>query len=51
MRLFGYKMTVVAQIGLAIVLLNLIVAVFAPWIAPYDQATPIGDPWRSAEAG
>jgi peptide/nickel transport system permease protein len=38
-------MTVVAQIGLLIVVLNLIVAVFAPWIAPYDQATPVGDPW------
>jgi peptide/nickel transport system permease protein len=45
MRLFGYKMTIVAQIGLFIVALNLFVAVFAPWIAPYDQATPIGDPW------
>jgi peptide/nickel transport system permease protein len=45
MRLFGYKMTVVAQIGLAIVVLNALVALFAPLIAPYDQSTPIGDPW------
>ena len=45
MRLFGYKMTVVAQIGLVIVILNVLVAVLAPLIAPYDQATPVGDPW------
>ena len=45
MRLFGYKMTWVAQLGLLIVVLNLFVAVFAPLIAPYDQATPVGDPW------
>jgi peptide/nickel transport system permease protein len=45
MRLFGYKMTVVAQIGLVIVVLNALVALFAPLIAPYDQSTPIGDPW------
>ena len=32
MRLFGYKMTWVAQLGLLIVVLNLFVAVFAPLI-------------------
>ncbi len=49
MRLFGYKMSVTAQIGLAIVLLNLFVALFAPLIAPYGQATPVGDPWAAAD--
>ena len=49
MRLFGHKMTVVAQIGLAIVLINLFVALFAPWIAPFDQATPVGDPWDAPD--
>ena len=50
MRLFGYKLSIVAQIGLAIVAINLFVAVFAPWIAPFDQATPVGDPWADADA-
>ena len=49
MRLFGYKMTIVAQIGLLIILINLFVAVFAPLIAPYDQATPVGDPWADPD--
>ena len=50
MRLFGYKLSVVAQIGLAIIALNLIVALFAPWIAPFDQALPVGDPWADPDA-
>jgi len=50
MRLFGYKLSIVAQIGLAIIALNLIVALFAPWIAPFDQATPVGDPWADPDA-
>jgi peptide/nickel transport system permease protein len=50
MRLFGYKLSIVAQIGLAIIALNLIVALFAPWIAPFDQATPVGDPWAQPDA-
>jgi len=49
MRLFGYKLSIVAQIGLAIVAINLFVALFAPWIAPYDQATPVGDPWADPD--
>jgi peptide/nickel transport system permease protein len=50
MRLFGYKLSIVAQIGLAIIALNLIVALFAPWIAPFDPATPVGDPWADPDA-
>ena len=50
MRLFGYKLSIVAQIGLAIIALNLFVALFAPWIAPFDQATPVGDPWADPDA-
>jgi peptide/nickel transport system permease protein len=50
MRLFGYKLSIVAQIGLAIIAINLIVALFAPWIAPFDQATPVGDPWADPDA-
>ncbi len=43
MRLFGYKVSVWAQIGLAIVAINLFVAVFAPLIAPFGQADIVGD--------
>ena len=46
LRLFGHKLSPLAQIGLAIIAINLLVALFAPWIAPYDQATPVGDPGR-----
>ena len=49
MRLFGYKLTFLAQVGLLIVAINLIVALFAPWIAPFDQATPVGDPWADPD--
>jgi peptide/nickel transport system permease protein len=50
MRLFGHKVSPLAQIGLAIVAINLFVALFAPWIAPFDQATPVGDPWADPDA-
>jgi len=49
MRLFGYKLTWLAQIGLLIVALNVFVALFAPWIAPFDQATPVGEPWADPD--
>ena len=40
MRIRGYKLSVTAQIGIVIVVVNLLVALFAPLIAPFDQATP-----------
>ena len=49
MRLFGYKLTWLAQVGLVIVAINIFVALFAPWIAPFDQATPVGDPWADPD--
>lgn len=45
MRIAGYKMTITAQIGLAIILLNLFAAVFAQWIAPYSQTASVGPVW------
>jgi peptide/nickel transport system permease protein len=39
-----------AQIGLAIVALNLLVAVFGPWLAHYDQSQSVGDTWAPASA-
>jgi len=50
MRLFGSKVTVAAQIGLAIIAINLLVAVLAPLIAPFDQAEVIGDAWADPDA-
>jgi peptide/nickel transport system permease protein len=50
MRIFGHKLSVTAQIGIAVVLINLFVALFAPLIAPFDQATPVGDAWADPDA-
>jgi peptide/nickel transport system permease protein len=37
LRLFGHKVTLSAQIGFAIVLLNLFLMIFAPLLAPYGE--------------
>jgi peptide/nickel transport system permease protein len=49
-RLFGHKLTVTAQIGIAIVALNLLVAILAPWIAPYDPFDIVGDAWADPDS-
>ncbi|MBV9754502.1 MAG: ABC transporter permease, partial [Hyphomicrobiales bacterium] len=36
MTLFGHRPPLFAKIGLAIVAINLLVAIFGPWLAPYD---------------
>ena len=43
MRLFGHKMSVLAHIGLAIVVINIALAILAPVIAPYAEAELVGD--------
>ena len=43
MRLFGHKMSVLAHIGLAIVVINIALAILAPVIAPYGEAELVGD--------
>jgi peptide/nickel transport system permease protein len=50
MRIFGHKLSIPAQIGLAVIAINLIVAIFAPLIAPYDQTTVQGDAWADPDA-
>src|SRR5271169_4052945 len=50
MRIRGYKVSVTAQIGIVVVVINLFVALFAPLIAPFDQATPVGDAWADPSA-
>ncbi len=49
MRLLGHKLSIPAQIGLAIVAINLIVAIFAPLIAPFDQTAVLGDAWADPD--
>ena len=49
MRILGHKLSLTAQIGLAIIAVNLIVAIFAPLIAPFDQTTVLGDAWAEPD--
>jgi peptide/nickel transport system permease protein len=50
MTILGHKPPITAQIGLLIVALNLLVAIFGPWLAPYGQSQSIGDGWDTASA-
>lgn len=45
MRLFGYKLSVTAVIGIVIIVLNIAAALLAPLIAPHGQADIVGDAW------
>ena len=50
MRLFGHPLNVTALVGLAIILVNLVAVLFAPWIAPYTQSDTVGDVWAPVSA-
>ena len=50
MRIFGYRLSVGALIGLAIVTINILAAVLAPAIAPYGESDPVGDVWGPPSA-
>jgi len=39
-----------ARIGMGIVILNILVALFAPLIAPYGETSVVGDVWESSSA-
>jgi peptide/nickel transport system permease protein len=39
-----------ARIGLAMILINVIAAVFTPWIAPYTETEIVGDVWLSSNS-
>ena len=49
MKLFGHKVPFTAQLGMAIILLNACVAIFGPWISPFDPTDMIGDSWADAD--
>ena len=45
MRLFGHRLPLTALIGLVIIAVNVVAAIGAPLIAPFDQAAVLGDAW------
>lgn len=49
LRLFGQRVPLAAAFGLAVVALNLVAALFAPWIAPFAEADVVGDAWAEAD--
>jgi peptide/nickel transport system permease protein len=50
MRIVGYRVSIGALVGFAIVALNLSGAALAPLIAPYGQADLVGDVWAPPSA-
>jgi peptide/nickel transport system permease protein len=50
MTIFGHRPPLFAKVGLAIVVINLLVAIFGPWLAPYDQSQSVGDTWAPSSA-
>jgi len=45
MRILGHKPTVTAWIGMGIIVVNLLVAVFGPVFAPYSESQTVGSTW------
>jgi len=45
MRLLGHRPPVSAWLGLAIIIVFLLMAVFAPWLAPYSESASVGQTW------
>lgn len=45
MTLLGHKPTVTAWIGMGIIVVNLLVAIFGPAFAPYSESQTVGSTW------
>ncbi|MGE3150145.1 MAG: ABC transporter permease [Pseudorhodoplanes sp.] len=45
MKISRLRLSIPAVAGILIVLTNVVIVLFAPWIAPHDQADLIGDVW------
>jgi peptide/nickel transport system permease protein len=45
MRILGHKPTVTAWIGMAIIVVNLAIAIFGPAFAPYSESQTVGATW------
>ena len=50
MRLFGHKLPVTAVLGLLIIAVNVLAALGAPILAPFNQSDVIGDAWDDPSA-
>ena len=50
MKIFGRKPTITAWIGMVIIAIFIVIAIFAPWLAPYSEAETVGDTWAPASA-
>jgi peptide/nickel transport system permease protein len=50
MKIMGRKPTISAWVGIAIVALFILIAIFAPWIAPYSEAETVSDTWAPSSA-
>ncbi len=48
MRIMGHQPNLSAWIGLAIVTSFIVIALFAPWIAPYGEAESVSETWASS---
>lgn len=50
MKILGRKPTISAWVGITIVTFFIVIAIFAPWIAPYSEAATVGDTWAPSSA-
>ena len=50
MKVFGQKPTPSAWFGLVVMAIFLIVAIFTPWLAPYEESANIGGTWDEPSA-
>jgi peptide/nickel transport system permease protein len=50
MKIMGRKPTLSAWVGIVIVAIFILMAIFAPLIAPYDEAETVGDTWAGMSA-
>jgi peptide/nickel transport system permease protein len=50
MKIMGRKPTISAWVGMFIVAVFILIAIFAPWIAPYNESETIGDTWAGMSA-
>jgi peptide/nickel transport system permease protein len=50
MRIFGHKPTVTAWVGIVIVVAFILMGIFAPWIAPYEESATIADSYSPPSA-
>ncbi len=50
MKILGHKPTTTAWVGLAIIAINLLVAILGPLVAPYSQSQTVGATWDEPSA-